>query len=91
VTEQGLTRALPGKFVMAVVVGGVIGLGGPGEIAEVIPDPYLYLALWLFVGLFVLLSASVAAELVGMTPRSGGTYSLVRRAYRALLLVGWTG
>ena len=93
-TEQGLTRALPGKFVMAVVVGGVIGLGilrGPGEIAEVIPDPYLYLALWLFGGLFVLLSASVAAELVGMTPRSGGTYSLVRRAYGPYpgFVIGW--
>lgn len=93
-TEQGLTRALPGKFVMAVVVGGVIGLGilrGPGEIAEVIPDPYLYLALWLFGGLFVLLSASVAAELVGMTPRSGGTYSLIRRAYGPYpgFVIGW--
>ena len=92
--EQGLTRALPGKFVMAVVVGGVIGLGilrGPGEIAEVIPDPYLYLALWLFGGLFVLLSAAVAAELVGMTPRSGGTYSLVRRAYGPYpgFVIGW--
>ena len=93
-TEQGLKRTLPAKFVMAVVVGGVIGLGilrGPGEIAEVIPDPYLYLALWLFVGLFVLLSASVTAELVGMTPRSGGTYSLVRRAYGPYpgFVIGW--
>ena len=82
--EQGLTRALPGKFVLAVVVGGVIGLGilrGPGEIAEVIRDPFLYLGLWLLGGLFVLLSTVVGAELVGMTPRSGGTYSLIRRAF----------
>ena len=79
---------------MAVVVGGVIGLGilrGPGEIAEVIPDPYLYLSLWFFGGLFVLLSAAVGAELVGMTPRSGGTYSLVRRAYGPFpgFVIGW--
>lgn len=93
-TEQGLTRVLPSKFVLAVVVGGVIGLGilrGPGEIAAVIPDPFFYLALWLFGGLFVLLSTVVTAELVGMTPRSGGTYSLIRRAYGPYpgFVIGW--
>ena len=69
--EERSPRALPKKFVLAVTVGGVIGLGilrGPGEIAEVIPDPFLYLALWLLVGLFVLLTTAVTAELVGMTP-----------------------
>lgn len=94
VTEQGLTRALPGKFVLAVTVGGVIGLGilrGPGEIAEVVPDPFFYLALWLLGGLFVLLSTAVTVELVGMTPRSGGTYSLIRRAYGPYpgFVIGW--
>jgi len=94
VTEQGLTRVLPAKFVLAVTVGGVIGLGilrGPGEIAEVIPDPFFYLALWLLGGLFVLLSTAVAAELVGLTPRSGGTYSLIRRAYGPYpgFVIGW--
>ncbi|MEX0824156.1 MAG: hypothetical protein WD001_00910, partial [Woeseia sp.] len=83
-TAKHLTRVLPGRFVIVVTVGGVIGLGilrGPGEIAEVITEPYLYLGLWLLVGLFVLLSTTVTAELVGMTPRSGGFYTLVRRAY----------
>jgi len=93
-TEQGVTRALPGKFVLAVTVGGVVGLGilrGPGEIAEVIPDPFFYLALWLLGGLFVLLSTVVCAELVGMTPRSGGTYSLIRRAFGPYpgFVIGW--
>jgi APA family basic amino acid/polyamine antiporter len=94
VTEQGLGRILPGKFVLAVTVGGVIGLGilrGPGEIAGTVSDPLLYLALWLFGGLFVLLSTAVVAELVSMTPRSGGTYSLVRRAYGPYpgFVIGW--
>ncbi len=47
-TEPTLTWALPSRFALAVVVGGVIGLGilrGPGEIAEVVPEPSLYLAL----------------------------------------------
>jgi len=86
--------ALPARFVLAVTVGGVIGLGilrGPGEIAEVVTEPSLYLALWLFAGLFVLLSTAVSAELVGMTPRSGGFYSLIRRAYGPYpgFVIGW--
>ena len=94
IAEHNLKRALPGKFVLAVTVGGVVGLGilrGPGEIAAVIPDPFFYLALWLLGGLFVLMSTAVAAELVGMTPRSGGTYSLIRRAYGPYpgFVIGW--
>lgn len=93
-TEQSRKRALPGRFVIAVTVGGVIGLGilrGPGEIAEVVTDSNLYLALWLFAGLFVLLSTAVSVELVGMTPRSGGFYSLIRRAYGPYsgFVIGW--
>ena len=93
-TEENPARALPGRFVLAVTVGGVIGLGilrGPGEIAEVVTKPSLYLALWLLAGLFVLLSTAVSAELVGMTPRSGGFYTLIRRAYGpyAGFVIGW--
>ena len=93
-TEQGLTRALSSKFVLAVTIGGVIGLGIlrlPGQIAEVVPDPFFYLALWLLGGLFILLTAAVCVELVGMTPRSGGTYSLIRRAYGPYpgFVIGW--
>ncbi len=57
-TDQALKRSLPGRFAIAVTVGGIIGLGilrGPGEIAEVVPDPFWYLALWFIGGLFVLL------------------------------------
>ena len=91
---QGLQRVLPAKFVLAVTVGGIIGLGilrGPGEIAEVITRPSLYLAFWLFGGLFVLLSTVVVAELIGMTPRSGGTYALVRHAFGPYpgFVIGW--
>ena len=50
---------LPARFVIAVTVGGVVGLGilrGPGEIAALVPDPGHYLALWFLAGLFILLS-----------------------------------
>jgi APA family basic amino acid/polyamine antiporter len=62
-TEQTLARPLPNRFVLAVTVGGVIGLGilrGPGEIAEVVWESSLYLGLSLLGGLFVLLSTVVA-------------------------------
>ena len=70
--EEDLKRAFSSRFVLAVTVGGIIGLGilrGTGEIAEVVPEPSLYLALWFLGGLFILLSLSVSAELLGMTPR----------------------
>jgi APA family basic amino acid/polyamine antiporter len=94
VTGARPARPLPGRFVLAVTVGGVIGLGilrGPGEIAAVVAQPSAYLSLWFFGGLFVLLSTAVTAELLGMTPRSGGAYSLIRRAYGpyAGFVIGW--
>jgi amino acid transporter len=83
VTEQGLTRALPGKFVLAVTVGGVIGLGilrGPGEIAEVNPDPFLYLAL--VIGVLILRKRE---------PDSERPYRAWGHPYSTIVcLVGWT-
>jgi APA family basic amino acid/polyamine antiporter len=94
VTDQSPKRALPSRFVIAVTVGGVIGLGilrGPGEIAAVVTEPGLYLALWFLGGLFILLSTAVVAELLGMTPRSGGAYPLIRHAYGPYpgFVIGW--
>ncbi|MEH6592640.1 MAG: amino acid permease [Halioglobus sp.] len=93
-TQHHPRRLLGSGFTLAVSVGGIIGLGimrTPGEIAAVVPNPWMFLSLWLLGGLFVLLTAAVAAELVGMTPRSGGTYSLVRRAYGPFpgFVMGW--
>ena len=93
-TQHNPTRTLPNRFVIVVTVVGVIGLSilrGPSEIAKVVADSSTCLALWLLAGLFVLLSTVVSAELVGMTQRSWGIYSLVRRAYGPYLgfVIGW--
>jgi len=93
-TRQQPKRVLSSGFTLAVTIGGIIGLGilrTPGEVALVAPNPWLFVSLWLMGGLFALLCTVVAAELVGMTPRSGGSYSLVRRAYGPFpgFVIGW--
>jgi APA family basic amino acid/polyamine antiporter len=87
-------RVLSSGFTLAVTIGGIIGLGilrTPGEVAAVAPNPWLFVSLWVLGGLFALLSTVVASELVAMTPRSGGSYSLVRRAYGPFpgFVIGW--
>ena len=93
-TGQHPKRVLSSGFTLAVTIGGIVGLGilrTPGEVASLAPNPILFVSLWLMGGLFMLLSTVVAAELVGMTPRSGGSYSLVRRAYGPFpgFVIGW--
>jgi len=87
-------RILGTGFTLAITVGGIIGLGilvTPGIIAEVTADPFIFLSLWVVGGLFALLTANVVAELVGMTPRSGGSYALMLRAYGPFpgFVMGW--
>ena len=85
---------LSSGFTLAVTVGGIIGLGilrTPGEVATVVSVPWIFVSLWALGGLFILLSTVVSAELMAMTPRSGGIYSLVRRAYGPFpgFVIGW--
>jgi APA family basic amino acid/polyamine antiporter len=90
-----LQRLLGKGFSIAACIGLVIGLGilrTPGEIATTVNDPLPYMSLWIFCGIFVLLSLLVVAELIAMTPRSGGIYALVAHAYGPYpgFLIGWT-
>jgi APA family basic amino acid/polyamine antiporter len=87
-------RILGSGFTLAVVIGGTIGLGilrTPGEVATVVTNPWVFVSLWVLGGLTTLLVAVVYAELIAMTPRSGGTYALVRRAYGPFpgFVIGW--
>lgn len=94
--HRGQLQRLLGKgFSIAACVGLIIGLGilrTPGEIAVTVSDPVAYMALWIGIGLFVLLSLSVVAELIAMTPKSGGIYAMVAHAYGPYpgFLIGWT-
>lgn len=82
-------------FSIAACIGLVIGLGilrTPGEMAMAISNPVIYMAMWIGVGVFVLLSLAVVAELIAMTPKSGGVYSMIAHVYGPYpgFLIGWT-
>ena len=79
---------------MAACVGSIIRLGilrTPGEIAKVVSDPWLYLGWWFGGGLFVLMTLLFVGELMSMTRKSGGVYSLISRAFGRFpsFVIGW--
>lgn len=82
-------------FGLAVAVGNTIGAGifrAPGQIAEQLPHPWVFLGIWLAGGLYALLGAISLAELGTMIPRSGGQYVFSRYALGeyAGFIVGWS-
>jgi basic amino acid/polyamine antiporter, APA family len=92
--RRGLLRVLGVTFGLAVIIGNTIGAGilrTPGQVAEQLPSPGLYLAVWIAGGVYAMLGAVSLAELGAMVPRSGGLYVFSRRALGpyAGFLVGW--
>lgn len=97
--EQGrsghLLRVLGVGFGIAVTIGNTIGAGilrTPGEVATHLPQPWLFVGVWIAGGLYVLLGAISVAELGTMIPRAGGQYVYARRALGqyAGFIVGWS-
>lgn len=94
-SDNRLQRLLGKGFSIAAGIGFVIGLGilrTPGEIATTINEPVPYMALWVVCAVFVILSLLVVAELISITPRTGGIYALVAHAYGPYpgFLIGWS-
>ena len=90
-----LLRVLGVGFGLAVIIGNTIGAGifrAPGTIAKQLPDPWLFLAVWIIGGLYALLGAISLSELGAMIPRSGGQYVFARYALGeyAGFIVGWS-
>lgn len=90
-----LLKILGVGFGLAVIIGNTIGAGifrAPGAIAEQLPNPWLFLGVWLIGGLYALLGAISLAELGTMLPRSGGQYVFARYALGeyAGFIVGWS-
>lgn len=90
-----LLRVLGVGFGVAVAVGNTIGAGifrAPGTIADQLPNPTIFLLIWLVGGLYAFLGAVSIAELGTMIPRSGGQYVFSRYALGeyAGFIVGWS-
>src|SRR6266446_3031578 len=90
-----LLRVLGVGFGLAVIIGNTIGAGifrAPGAIARQLPNPWLFLAVWIIGGLYALLGAVSLSELGAMIPRSGGQYVFARYALGeyAGFIVGWS-
>ena len=90
-----LLRVLGVGFGLAVIIGNTIGAGifrAPGAIAKEVPDPWLFLAVWIIGGIYALLGAISLSELGAMIPRSGGQYVFARYALGeyAGFIVGWS-
>src|SRR5205807_2653262 len=82
------------SFGLAVTVGNTIGGGilrTPGDIAALLPSPWLFIGIWVVGGLYALLGANALSELGTMLPRSGGQYIFARHTFGdyAGFLVGW--
>jgi APA family basic amino acid/polyamine antiporter len=96
VQQRGrLLRILGVGFGLAVIIGNTIGAGilnRPGEIAEKLPNIWLFIGVWIAGGLYALLGAISIAELGTMLPRSGGQYVFARHALGdyAGFVVGWS-
>jgi basic amino acid/polyamine antiporter, APA family len=82
-------------FGISAAVGNTIAAGivrAPGDIAQWLPNVYLFFSVWVIGGLYAFFGASSMAELGAAIPRSGGQYNFSRRALGdyAGFVVGWS-
>jgi len=94
-SRGGLLKVLGMWFGIAAAVGNTIAAGivrAPGDIAQWLPNIYLFFGVWIVGGLYALVGASSMAELGAAIPRSGGQYNFSRRAIGdyAGFIVGWS-
>jgi APA family basic amino acid/polyamine antiporter len=94
-SSGGLLKVLGVWFGIAAAVGNTIAAGivrSPGDIAQWLPNIYLFFGVWIVGGLYALVGASSMAELGASIPRSGGQYNFSRRAIGdyAGFIVGWS-
>jgi len=90
-----LLQVLGMWFGMAAAIGNTIAAGivrTPGDVARLLPNAWMFLAVWILGGLYAFSGASSMAELGAAIPRSGGQYNFSRRALGdyAGFIVGWS-
>ena len=90
-----LARRLGPFDAAAIIVSNVIGGGilfTPPQVAASIPQPALFLAIWVVGGALAFAGATAYAELAAVRPRAGGEYVYLDAAFGRLagFLTGWT-
>jgi APA family basic amino acid/polyamine antiporter len=90
-----LLQVLGVSFGVAALLGNTILVGilrTPGNVAAWLPNPWIFLGVWVLGGLYALLGAISLAEPGALVARSGGQYVLVRRGLGEYpgFVVGWT-
>src|SRR6187402_1438142 len=93
--QQTLERRLGPLDGAAIIVSNVIGgtiLFLPPFMAGLVPNPWLYLGLWVAGGALAFAGAMAYAELAALRPKAGGEYVYLDAAYGrvAAFLTGWT-
>jgi len=93
--NRRLLQVLGVWFGIAAAIGNTIAAGivrSPGDIAQWLPNIFLFLGVWVVGGLYALIGASSMAELGAAVPLSGGQYNFSRRGIGeyAGFLVGWS-
>jgi APA family basic amino acid/polyamine antiporter len=94
-SAPALERRLGPLDAAAIIVSNVIGGGilfTPPQVAMLVPDAPLFLAIWIAGGTLAFAGAMAYAELAALRPRAGGEYVYLREAYgdAAAFLTGWT-
>jgi APA family basic amino acid/polyamine antiporter len=92
---SALERRLGPLDAAAIIVSNVIGGGilfTPPQVAAAVPNPIMFLCVWLGGGLLEFAGAMAYAELAALRPSAGGEYVYLRAAYGRLMafLTGWT-
>jgi len=90
-----LERRLGPLDAAAIIVSNVIGGGilfTPPQVAAAVPQPILFLLVWLAGGVLAFAGAMAYAELATIRPRAGGEYVYLRDGFGQLagFLSGWT-
>ncbi|MDD2334944.1 MAG: amino acid permease [Geobacteraceae bacterium] len=78
-----------------LIVGNVVGAGiftTSGFLARELPDPFLFVSIWILGGVLTICGALTYAELAALFPLAGGDYQFIKAAYGrwAGFLLGWT-
>jgi basic amino acid/polyamine antiporter, APA family len=94
VAGRPLRRILGQGFGVAVIFGGMVGVGIlrlPGVIAGQVGTAWLILAVWVAGALYALLGAVNLAEVATALPQAGGFYIYARRAFGPMpgFVQGW--